>query len=40
MSAAEVHRIEGIMVYFGGLVLLYELVQRLDRRAALVWSAS
>ena len=32
-SAAEVHRLEGIAVYFGGLVLLYELVQRLDRRA-------
>jgi exosortase K len=31
-SAADVHRIEGIVVYFGGLVLLYELVQRLDRR--------
>lgn len=31
-SAAEAHRIEGIIVYFAGLVLLYELVQRLDRR--------
>jgi len=31
-SAAEVHRLEGITVYFGGLVLLYELVQWLDRR--------
>jgi exosortase K len=30
-SAADVHRIEGITVYFGGLVLLYELVQWLDR---------
>ncbi len=30
-SAADVHRVEGIMVYFGGLVLLYELVRRLDR---------
>jgi exosortase K len=30
-SAAEVHRVEGITVYFGGLVLLYELVRRLDR---------
>jgi hypothetical protein len=29
-SAADVHRIEGITVYFAGLVLLYELVQRLD----------
>jgi hypothetical protein len=33
LSAAAVHRIEGITVYFGGLVLLYELAQRLDRRA-------
>jgi exosortase K len=31
-SAADVHRVEGIAVYFGGLVLIYELVQRLDRR--------
>ena len=31
-SAADVHRVEGITVYFGGLVLLYELVQQLDRR--------
>jgi exosortase/archaeosortase family protein len=29
-SAADVHRVEGITVYFAGLVLLYELVQRLD----------
>jgi hypothetical protein len=33
LSAADVHRLEGITVYFGGLVLLYELVQRVDRRA-------
>jgi exosortase/archaeosortase family protein len=32
-SAGDVHRIEGIALYFGGLVLLYELVQRLDRSA-------
>ena len=32
LSAADAHRIEGITVYFVGLVLLYELVQRLDRR--------
>ena len=31
-SAEDVHRVEGILVYFGGLVLLYELTQRLDRR--------
>jgi exosortase K len=34
LSAADVHRIEGIVVYFGGLVVLHEVVQRLDRR---VW---
>ena len=34
LSAADVHRIEGILVYFGGLVLLYELAQRFDRRVA------
>lgn len=33
LSAADVHRIEGIVVYFGGLVLLYELTQRFDRRS-------
>jgi exosortase K len=33
-SAADVHRVEGITVYFAGLVLLYELVQRVDRRVA------
>ncbi len=32
-SAADVHRVEGIAVYFGGLVLLYYLAQRLDRGA-------
>ena len=31
-SHADVHRLEGIAVYFGGLVLLYELVHRLDGR--------
>jgi exosortase K len=36
LSAADVHRFEGILVYFGGLVALYELVQRLDSRAVLV----
>jgi exosortase K len=33
LSAADAHRIEGILVYFGGLVLLYELTRRFDRRA-------
>lgn len=32
-SAAEVHRIEGVAVYFAGLVLLHELVRRLDVRS-------
>jgi exosortase K len=32
-SAADVHRFEGIAVYFGGLVLLYELARRFDRRS-------
>ena len=31
-SAADVHRVEGIAVYFGGLVVLYWLVRRLDCR--------
>jgi exosortase K len=30
-NSADVHRLEGIVVYFGSLVLLYELVRRLDR---------
>lgn len=33
LSPGDVHRIEGIVVYFGGLLLLYELTQRFDRRA-------
>ena len=40
LSAADVHRLEGIAVYFGGLVLLYELVRRLDGRAVAVSSPS
>jgi exosortase K len=35
ISSATLHRLEGILVYFGGLLLLYEAAQRLDRRAAL-----
>ena len=35
LGAADVHRLEGVVVYFGGLVLLYELAQRFDRRASL-----
>ena len=36
LGVADMHRVEGIVVYFGGLVLLYELAQRVDRRAARV----
>lgn len=32
-TPADVHRIEGIAVYFAGLVLLYELVRRAERVA-------
>jgi len=31
LSVSDVHRLEGIAVYFGGLVLLHELVRQLDR---------
>lgn len=31
ISAADGHRLEGIIVYFGGLLLLHHLVQRSDR---------
>lgn len=37
-AAAEVHRIEGIVVYFAGLTLLYEVARRLNRRAVTVRS--
>jgi len=40
IDAADLHRLEGIVVYFGGLVLLYEVVQRLDRRAAVIGDRS
>ena len=35
ISSAALHRLEGILMYFGGLMLLYEAAQRLDRRAIL-----
>jgi exosortase K len=35
ISSAALHRLEGILVYFGGLMLLYEAAQRLDRGAIL-----
>ena len=30
LGAADLHRLEGITVYFAGLVLVYEMVRRLD----------
>jgi exosortase K len=38
LGAADIHRLEGIVVYFGGLVLLHDLAQRLDRRGVR-WSS-
>lgn len=37
-SPAQVHRVEGVVVYFAALLLLYEIVQRLDRRPAVTES--
>ena len=34
LSAGQVHRLEGILVYFGALVLLWELMQRLSASGA------
>ena len=31
LDAGGIHRIEGVVVYFGGLLLLYEMAQRLNR---------
>lgn len=36
LTAGEVHRLEGIAVYFGGLLLLYEIIARMNRGAS-VW---
>jgi hypothetical protein len=33
LDAAEVHRVEGIAVYFAGLVLLYEFMNRVVHTA-------
>jgi exosortase K len=35
-TPAEIHRVEGIVVYFAGLVLLSELARRVERRTCLV----
>ena len=40
LTPAEVHRLEGITVYFGGLTLLYELAQRIDRSMTLTRSGA
>jgi exosortase K len=34
-SAAQVHRVEGVVVYFAALLLMYELVTRIERGADL-----
>lgn len=34
LSASQVHRIEGVVVYFGGLLLLFELSRRFSRATA------
>lgn len=39
-TPAQVHRLEGIVVYFAGLVLLYELARRTERGAGLSGSTS
>jgi exosortase K len=31
-TAAQIHRLEGITVYFAGLLILYELAQRVEQR--------
>jgi exosortase K len=36
MSAGQLHRFEGIVIYFGGLVALHELARRFDGRRAAV----
>ena len=33
LTSAQIHRVEGIVVYFAGLLLLCELARRVDRRA-------
>jgi exosortase K len=37
LDPSEIHRLEGIAVYFAGLVLLHELVRRASGRTALAW---
>ena len=40
LTSAEIHRLEGIVVYFAGLVLLYELARLTERRPTLARRAS
>lgn len=40
LTAAQIHRLEGITVYFAGLLILYELVQRVERRVTPAGSRS
>jgi exosortase K len=40
LSPSDAHRLEGIAVYFAGLVLLHELVRQLDRRPLAPWRSS
>jgi len=40
LTSAEVHRLEGIAVYFAGLVVLCELARQVDRRAGPAWRRS
>jgi hypothetical protein len=36
LPSSQVHRLEGIVVYFAGLVVLCELARRIDRRMGLI----
>lgn len=36
LTAADAHRVEGIVVYFGGLLVLHDLLQRFDRQPPIV----
>jgi exosortase K len=40
LTSAQVHRLEGIVVYFAGLVLLCELARRVERRTGLAGRTS
>jgi exosortase K len=40
VSAAQIHRVEGVVVYFVALWLLYDLTQRFDRRRVRIGRSS